>query len=167
MFNLSLLKIIQELQAVKEKSGDSRDDMEKVVVVSQWTSMLQIVKKHLQKLNLKFAEINGNFYSKFSVWNFSFRFILNDLPFDRASSDQASRRHCQRFQPQGSRRSSHAPVVGSRRCRPQPRRGQPPLPPRHALEPTTGVAGTTYSFGLLRFTSIPLFECHTQVFFGI
>ena len=33
--------------------------MEKVVVVSQWTSMLNIVKKHLQKIDMKFAEING------------------------------------------------------------------------------------------------------------
>ena len=42
----------------KDKRDDGQD-MEKVVVVSQWTSMLLIVKKHLQKLKLKFSEING------------------------------------------------------------------------------------------------------------
>ena len=55
----------QELKAIKDKQDDSPDDeMEKVVVVSQWTSMLNIVKKHLQKLGLKFSEINGQIPTK-------------------------------------------------------------------------------------------------------
>ena len=47
------------IQKKQEEAGGGRERMEKVVVVSQWTSMLNIVKKHLQKINMKFAEING------------------------------------------------------------------------------------------------------------
>ena len=35
--------------------------MEKAVIVSQWTSMLDIVKVHVQRLGLKCSAINGNF----------------------------------------------------------------------------------------------------------
>ena len=47
------------IQRKQEEAGGGREHMEMVVVVSQWTSMLNIVKKHLQKINMKFAEING------------------------------------------------------------------------------------------------------------
>ena len=33
--------------------------MEKVIVVSQWTSMLDVIKEHLSKLHIKFTEISG------------------------------------------------------------------------------------------------------------
>ena len=33
--------------------------MEKAVIVSQWTSMLHIVKDHIKTLGMKVAEING------------------------------------------------------------------------------------------------------------
>ena len=47
------------IQKKQQEAGGGREHMEKVVVVSQWTSMLNIVKKHLQKIDMKFAEING------------------------------------------------------------------------------------------------------------
>ena len=53
------------IQRKQEEAGGGREHLEKVVVVSQWTSMLNIVKKHLQKINMKFAEINGR-YSQLS-----------------------------------------------------------------------------------------------------
>ena len=34
--------------------------VEKAIIVSQWTSMLEIVKTHIRKLGLKVAEINGH-----------------------------------------------------------------------------------------------------------
>ena len=34
--------------------------MEKAVIVSQWTSMLEIVKTHVERLGLKCSAINGN-----------------------------------------------------------------------------------------------------------
>ena len=52
--------VIEELinlQKLHEKNGD--EPYEKAVIVSQWTSMLNIIKKHVQKLGLKVAEING------------------------------------------------------------------------------------------------------------
>ena len=51
--------LVLELAVLKKKSEKSGCHFEKVVVVSQWTSMLQIVKPHVRKLGLKTAEING------------------------------------------------------------------------------------------------------------
>jgi len=57
--------LVGELRKLKtrekggETSGEKGGEMEKVVVVSQWTSMLNIVKKHLKELGMQFAEIHG------------------------------------------------------------------------------------------------------------
>jgi transcription termination factor 2 len=48
--------VVTELRALKEKSGV----MEKAVVVSQWTSMLAIVRGHIEKkVGMKCTEISG------------------------------------------------------------------------------------------------------------
>ena len=38
---------------------DETGVMEKAVVVSQWTSMLNIIKNHVKQLGFKVCEING------------------------------------------------------------------------------------------------------------
>ena len=38
---------------------DKTIPFEKAIVVSQWTSMLDVVKVHIENLGLKIAEING------------------------------------------------------------------------------------------------------------
>merc|ERR1711988_848503 len=50
-----VLEKLMELRKKKDKTGD----MEKAVVVSQWTSMLIIMKKHIEEMGLRVAEING------------------------------------------------------------------------------------------------------------
>jgi len=60
----TLVKELEAIQNRQEEAGGGREHMEKVVVVSQWTSMLNIVKKHLQKIDMKFAEINGQVPTK-------------------------------------------------------------------------------------------------------
>ena len=47
-------QLVEELRSLKEKSA-----YEKAVVVSQWTSMLEIVAVHLKSLSMNCAEING------------------------------------------------------------------------------------------------------------
>jgi SNF2 family DNA or RNA helicase len=39
-------------------------EMEKAVIVSQWTSMLDIMKSHVEKIGMKCSAINGNQRSK-------------------------------------------------------------------------------------------------------
>ncbi|KAM8748420.1 transcription termination factor 2 [Acanthopagrus schlegelii] len=46
--------IISELKAIKQRSDD-----QKSVIVSQWTSMLQIVAVHLRQMGLKYGVIDG------------------------------------------------------------------------------------------------------------
>lgn len=53
-----IIKVVEKLKDIKSKSR-STGEMEKVVIVSQWTSMLQIVKIHVEKLGLRCVEING------------------------------------------------------------------------------------------------------------
>jgi len=50
--------VVEELQKLKDK-GIEEGIIEKAVVVSQWTSMLNIVKYHVKEQGLKFAEITG------------------------------------------------------------------------------------------------------------
>ena len=38
---------------------DKTEPFQKAIIVSQWTSMLNIIKMHVKKLGLKIAEING------------------------------------------------------------------------------------------------------------
>ncbi|XP_047456067.1 transcription termination factor 2 [Mugil cephalus] len=46
--------IVSELKAIRQKSDD-----QKSVIVSQWTSMLQIVAVHLRRMGLRYAVIDG------------------------------------------------------------------------------------------------------------
>ena len=50
--------VVDELNILKEKKA-TEGVVEKVVIVSQWTSMLGIIKAHVTKLGMKCAEING------------------------------------------------------------------------------------------------------------
>uniref|UniRef100_A0A671UJ31 Transcription termination factor 2 n=1 Tax=Sparus aurata TaxID=8175 RepID=A0A671UJ31_SPAAU len=47
--------IVSELKAIKQRSDD-----QKSVIVSQWTSMLQIVAVHLRQMGLKYGVIDGS-----------------------------------------------------------------------------------------------------------
>jgi len=51
--------VIKELKELKIK-GKETGVMEKTVIVSQWTSMLYIVKVHVEAIGLRCAEINGH-----------------------------------------------------------------------------------------------------------
>ena len=51
----------QRLKMSHEK--DKTIPFEKAIVVSQWTSMLDVVKVHIENLGLKIAEINGKIIS--------------------------------------------------------------------------------------------------------
>merc|ERR1719266_858585 len=50
--------IVEEISRLVKKKEDE-GVMEKVIVVSQWTSMLDVIKEHLSKLHIKFTEISG------------------------------------------------------------------------------------------------------------
>jgi len=50
--------VVDELKKLAKQKEDG-GDIEKAVIVSQWTSMLHIVKIHIKKLGMKCAEING------------------------------------------------------------------------------------------------------------
>ena len=50
--------VVEELNILKEKKI-TEGVVEKVVIVSQWTSMLGIIKAHVTKLGMKCTEING------------------------------------------------------------------------------------------------------------
>ena len=51
---INILQLIKELRSLKAK-----DSYEKAVVVSQWTSMLEIVAVHLKTMGMRITEING------------------------------------------------------------------------------------------------------------
>ena len=52
--------VVEELTKLKESQmNDNSKHFQKAVIVSQWTSMLDVVKKHVQNIGLKIAEING------------------------------------------------------------------------------------------------------------
>eukprot|EP00095_Tigriopus_kingsejongensis_P001924 maker-scaffold246_size239296-snap-gene-0.19 protein:Tk01924 transcript:maker-scaffold246_size239296-snap-gene-0.19-mRNA-1 annotation:"transcription termination factor 2" len=53
-----ILKVLSELRILKERFDETRE-MEKAVIVSQWTSMLAIVREHIHSMGLKTCEING------------------------------------------------------------------------------------------------------------
>ncbi|CAG0908606.1 unnamed protein product, partial [Darwinula stevensoni] len=48
--------LLEQLQTTRDSSGSERD---KIVVVSQWTSMLEIVKTHLQEAGFRVQGITG------------------------------------------------------------------------------------------------------------
>ena len=50
--------VLQELRKLQEKA-EQGGGVEKAVIVSQWTSMLMIMKSHINTLGMKCAEING------------------------------------------------------------------------------------------------------------
>jgi len=50
--------VVEELTRLKEKKVNE-GITEKAVIVSQWTSMLGIIKSHVSKIGMKCAEING------------------------------------------------------------------------------------------------------------
>ena len=52
--------VVEELVRLKEShQNDKSKYLQKAVIVSQWTSMLEVVKKHVKNIGLKIAEING------------------------------------------------------------------------------------------------------------
>ena len=54
--------VVEEIEKLKEiHINDKSKDFQKAVIVSQWTSMLEVVKIHVKNLGLKIAEINGKF----------------------------------------------------------------------------------------------------------
>ena len=64
--------VVSELGKLKEKM-EATSVMEKAVIVSQWTSMLEIIKSHVIKMGMKCSEINGEtniffyYYSKLDI----------------------------------------------------------------------------------------------------
>jgi len=54
--------VISELKKLAHKKAEG--DVEKAVIVSQWTSMLNIIKVHINRLGIKCAEINGQIQVK-------------------------------------------------------------------------------------------------------
>ena len=50
--------IVEEISRLVEKK-EKEGVVEKVIVVSQWTSMLDVIREHLSKLNIKHVEISG------------------------------------------------------------------------------------------------------------
>jgi len=50
--------VVEELRRLRQKKDDG-EGVEKAVIVSQWTSMLNIMKVHMKNLGIKCAEING------------------------------------------------------------------------------------------------------------
>ena len=54
---LTVMEEIKKLRRLHEE--DKSKAIQKAVVVSQWTSMLNVVKVHLKKMDVKIAEING------------------------------------------------------------------------------------------------------------
>ena len=57
-----ILTVIQELKKLKHIYEEDRSKpFEKAIVVSQWTSMLKVVKVHVQNLGLRITEINGKY----------------------------------------------------------------------------------------------------------
>merc|ERR1719186_1429768 len=55
--------VIEELRELKRK-GKETGFIEKTMIVSQWTSMLQIIKVHVEAIGLRCAEINGQIQVK-------------------------------------------------------------------------------------------------------
>ena len=54
--------VVEELEKLKEMYlRDKPKYFEKAIIVSQWTSMLDVVKVHVKKIGLKIAEINGRY----------------------------------------------------------------------------------------------------------
>jgi transcription termination factor 2 len=53
-----IAKVVEELTRIHERYEET-GVMEKAVVVSQWTSMLEIIKSHVEKVGLRCTEING------------------------------------------------------------------------------------------------------------
>jgi len=50
--------VVEELRRLRQMKVDG-EGVEKAVIVSQWTSMLNIMKVHMEKLGIECAEING------------------------------------------------------------------------------------------------------------
>ena len=51
----TVIEALEELRAKRNETGV----LDKTVIVSQWTSMLHIIRNHVKKLGFKVAEING------------------------------------------------------------------------------------------------------------
>ena len=55
-----ILTVMEEIKKLRRLHEEDRSKhFQKAVVVSQWTSMLNVVKVHLKNMDLKIAEING------------------------------------------------------------------------------------------------------------
>ncbi len=71
-------KVEEELRLLRQCHEDS-GVLEKAVVVSQWTSMLDIVKRHVEKIGLRCVEINWRIpvklHSEVVVSSFSWRTV--------------------------------------------------------------------------------------------
>ena len=55
--------IVEEIRRLVKKK-EEEGIMEKIIVVSQWTSMLKLIKAHLSKIKIKVAEISGKILVK-------------------------------------------------------------------------------------------------------
>ena len=55
--------IVEEIRRLVKKK-EEEGIMEKIIVVSQWTSMLELIKAHLSKIKIKVAEISGKILVK-------------------------------------------------------------------------------------------------------
>lgn len=53
------LQLIVDIDGIREKCRGEQKQMDKVVIVSQWTSFLNIIKSHLHSNGYRTCEING------------------------------------------------------------------------------------------------------------
>ena len=69
--------VIEALEELREKKNET-GVLDKTVIVSQWTSMLNIIRNHVKKIGFKVAEINGQVPVKLrgGIGNYLFTFCL-------------------------------------------------------------------------------------------
>ena len=53
-----IITVIEQLKEIQKRNVDA-EVLEKAVIVSQWTSMLDIVEKHVKAIGMKCTAING------------------------------------------------------------------------------------------------------------
>jgi len=57
--SIKILRLIEDLNLIRKKAREENKPMDKVVIVSQWTSFLDIVRGHLVNAGFSTCEING------------------------------------------------------------------------------------------------------------
>ena len=124
--------IVEEVRKLVVKRQEE-GVVEKAIIVSQWTSMLTVMKQDLGKLGIKFAEINGNVAVKLRgdiVTEFNTNPRGAQVRSACASAFVRARAHAH-----AHARPGDAAESGRGRRRAQPGGGQPPLPGGLPLEP--------------------------------